>query len=179
MVNSKLYSQKFTNMRAHISATIHDLENLDFTNAKVENLYMIAIDTGETIVNESVSFRQLRHRVFQGMYTVNLLSGRFPAVSTTNKGVSFHPTDFVGWCDGTGDGDEYNGVCLTLFVRDDSANVIMKDVLKSLPFLINPVSMRIRLNDGRVVTINEGFPSHNSCGWKSDYVEFATKFVMK
>jgi hypothetical protein len=166
-------------MRAQISASIQDLENLDFTNAKVENFYMITIDTGEIVVDGPVSFRQLRNKIFQAMYTVNLLSGKFPAVSTKNKGVSFHPTEFGGWCDGTGDGDEYNGVCLNLFVRDDSANVVMKDVFKSLPLLVYPVSIRIRLNDGRIVTINEGFPSHNSCGWKSDYVEFATKFVMK
>jgi hypothetical protein len=167
-------------MRAQITTSVQDLEKLDFTNAKVENFYMIDIETGETISDEPVSFRQLRNKLFQSMYTVNLLSGKFPAVSTTNKGVSFHPTEFVGWCDGTGDGDEYNGVCLNLFVRDDSANVMMKDVFKSLPLLVCPVSIRIRLQDGRVVTINEGFPSHNSWGgWKSDYVEFATKFVMK
>tara|TARA_R100000908_G_C3754934_1_gene149293 strand:- start:1333 stop:1833 length:501 start_codon:yes stop_codon:yes gene_type:complete len=166
-------------MRAQITTSVQDLEKLDFTNAKVENFYMIDIETGETISDEPLSFRQLRNKLFQSMYTVNLLSGKFPAVSTTNKGVSFHPTEFVGWCDGTGDGDEYNGVCLNLFVRDDSANVVMKDVFKSLPLLVCPVSIRIRLQDGRVVTINEGFPSHNSCGWKQDYVEFAKKFVMK
>ena len=173
-----MYSQKFPNMRAHITTTTHDLENLDFSGSKIERFYMIAVDTGETVVDGPVSFQEMRNKVFQGMYTVDLISGKFPAVSTRKRGVSFHSTEFVGWCDGTGEGDKYNGVCLTLFVRADSANIVMRDVFNALPLLVYPISIRIRLNDGRVITINEGFPSHNSCGWVPSYVDFASRFVM-
>jgi hypothetical protein len=164
-------------MRAQITATTQDLKAVDYSDAIVLNLYIVTSDNSETLIDESVSFREMRNKLFQAMYTTDLLSGNFSSISKIKKGSSFHPIKLLGWTDGTGDDQEYEDVCMKLYVRGDSANQIMKDVFKALPLVQHPVSIRIRLKDGRVVTINQGFPRLG--GWKSEYMEFAKKFVMK
>ena len=177
----KMHSQNFTNinMRAQITATTEDLGALDYTGAEILNFYMTTSDTGETVFDKPVTFYKLRTHLFQAMFTKDLLSGNFSSLSMTRKGVSFHAQELVGWSDGTGDGRDYDGLCMTFYIRHDSANDTMKEVIRALPLVQEPVSIRIRLSDGRIVTINENFPRWGGCGWNPSHVEFAKKFVMK
>ena len=165
-------------MRAQITTTAQDLAALDYTGAEILNFYMNTSDTGENVYDKPVTFYELRNHLFQAIFTKDLLSGNFSSLSTTKKGVSFHPQEMVGWGDGTVEDHDYDGLRMTFYIRRDSANNTMKEVLRALPLVQESVSIKIKLSDGRIVTINENFPRWGGCGWNPDYVTFANKFVM-
>ena len=177
-----MYSQKITNMRAHITATPQDLHAIDYTHAKITNLYIVNIDDCSEIINKPVSFAVLRKYVLQSLYTPDLLKGNFGLSLKFKGGSNWKPVEFVGYTDGTDQNltDKYDGVSLTVYMYGKDANAIMRDVFRALSMNDSTsVSINITLKDGRKVTINENFPNtQRTLGWKSDYVEFANKFVM-
>jgi hypothetical protein len=169
-------------MLAHISTTTEDLKAIDYTHAKITNLYMVNIDDCAEIVNKPVTFKELRKYILQTLYTPDLLNGGFNVSEDCNLPSHYKPVEFGGWTDGTdGDlSDMYDGAYLTLYMYRKSANDVMKDVLKALPMnRAVSCSINITLQDGRKVTINEKFPNtERTCGWNPSYVDFATRFVM-
>ena len=168
-------------MIAQITATTEDLRAVDYTDAKVTNLYMVSIDNCDVVINEPVTFKDLRKHILQTIYTPDLLKGGF-GTSETPKDTHWHETKFVGVVDGT-DPEEiemYDCVSLKLYMYDKNANGVMDDVFKALPMNhLYSCSINITLKDGRRVTITKNFPNkQRTLGWKPEYVDFARKFVM-
>ena len=168
-------------MLAQITATTEDLRSIDYTGAKVTNLYIVSIDDCDVAINEPVTFKDLRKYILQTIYTPDLLKGGF-GISETPKGNHWHETEFVGCVDGT-DPEEveiYDGLCMKLYMYDKNANGVMDDVFRALPMNHHySCSINVILKDGRRVTITDNFPNtERTCGWKPEFVDFATKFVM-
>jgi hypothetical protein len=118
-------------MRATITADIQTLKKINYTRGSVDRL--VIHDHGRDYLEfSSISFQELRRNIFKGIETPDLLSGVFSSITDKpNKGKSFKKysnRDFCGWmCP-----EDYkyeDGECLTLYIRDSSANDIMKDVL--------------------------------------------------
>lgn len=168
-------------MLAQITATTQDLRSIDYTDAKVTNLYMVNINDCDVVINEPVSFQDLRKHILQTVYTPDLFKGKF-GISKTPRGDHWRPIELVGVVDGTEprEVDMYDGVCMKLYMYDKNANGVMDDVFKALPMnYLYSCSINITLKDGRKVTINHEFPNtQRMCGWKPEYVDFARKFVM-
>jgi hypothetical protein len=177
----KINFKSIKNMLAQITATTQDLRSIDYTDAKVTNLYMVNIGDCDVAINEPVSFQDLRKHILQTVYTPDLLKGKF-GIYKTPKGDHWHPIELVGVVDGTEprDVELYDGVCMKLYMYHKNANDVMKDVLKALPMnQLYSCSINITLKDGRKVTINHEFPNtQRTCGWKPEFVDFARKFVM-
>tara|TARA_R110001599_G_scaffold335798_1_gene553095 strand:+ start:89 stop:601 length:513 start_codon:yes stop_codon:yes gene_type:complete len=169
-------------MIAQITATTEDLQSIDYTNAKVTNLYMVNINDCDVAINEPVTFKDLRKNILQTVYTPDLLKGGFGISETPKDKKHWHETEFVGVVDGTEpeEVEKYDGVCMKLFMYDKNANGIMDDVFKALPMShLYSCSINIKLKDGRNLTINHEFPNtQRTCGWKPEYVDFARKFIM-
>jgi hypothetical protein len=169
----KINFKSIKNMLAQITATTQDLRSIDYTDAKVTNLYMVNIGDCDVAINEPVSFQDLRKHILQTVYTPDLLKGKF-GIYKTPKGDHWHPIELVGVVDGTEPRD------VELYMYHKNANDVMKDVLKALPMnQLYSCSINITLKDGRKVTINHEFPNtQRTCGWKPEFVDFARKFVM-
>jgi hypothetical protein len=169
-------------MLAQITATEENLKAIDYTRAKITNLYMVNINDCYEIVNKPVTFQELRKYILQTLYTPDLLDGHFNVSEECNLSTQCKPVEFCGWTDGTDEdlSDMYDGARLSVYMYRKSANGVMKDVLKALP--INRTvscSINITLQDGHKVTINENFPNTaRTSGWNPSYVDFATRFVM-
>ena len=121
-------------MRATITADIQTLKKINYTRGSVDRL--VIHDHGRDYLEfSSISFQELRRNIFKGIETPDLLSGVFSSITDKpNKGKSFKKysnRDFCGWvCP-----EDYkyeDGECLTLYIRDSSANDIMKEVLMAL-----------------------------------------------
>ncbi len=165
------------NMLAQITVKTEDLRTIDYTDAKVTNLYMVNIGDCDVAINEPVSFQDLRKHILQTVYTPDLLKGKF-GISKTPKSENWYPIEFVGVVDGTEpeEVEKYDGVCMKLFTYNKNANDVMKDVLKALPMnQLYSCSINITLKDGRKLTINH---PGETCEWKPEFVDFARKFVM-
>jgi len=113
------------------TSEVSDLKKIDYTRGSVDRL--VIHDHGRDYLEfSSISFQELRRNIFKGIETPDLLSGVFSSITDKpNKGKSFKKysnRDFCGWmCP-----EDYkyeDGECLTLYIRDSSANDIMKDVL--------------------------------------------------
>ena len=149
-------------MLASLSLETSDLKKIDYTRASVDRL--LIHDHGRDYLEFSpVSFQELRRNIFKGIETPDLLSGVFSSITDKpNKGTSFkkqNKLEFCGWmC-----AEDYkydDGECLTLYIRDSSANDIMKEVLMALSGqcwserLFKLVcSIEITLADGRKIKI--------------------------
>jgi hypothetical protein len=168
-------------MLAQITATTEDLRSVDYTDAKVTNLYMVNIGDCDVAINEPVTFQELRKHILQTIYTPDLFKGKF-GISDSPKGEHWYPIELVGVVDGTEpeEVEKYDGLCMNLFTYNKNANDVMNDVFKALPMNhLYSCSIAITLKDGRKVTINENFPINNTWNtWKASYIEFAKKFVM-
>ena len=121
-------------MLASLSLETSDLKKIDYTNASVDRL--LIHDHGRDYLKfSSVSFQELRRNIFTGIPTPDLLCGVFASITDKpNKGKSFKKysnRDFCGWmCP-----EDYkygDGECLTLYIRDSSANDIMREILTAL-----------------------------------------------
>ena len=121
-------------MRATITTDIQTLKKIDYTRGSVDRF--IIHDHGRDYLEfSSISFQELRRNIFKGIETPDLLSGVFSSITDKpNKGTSFkkqNKLEFCGWmC-----AEDYkydDGECLTLYIRDSSANDIMKEVLMAL-----------------------------------------------
>ena len=149
-------------MRATITTDIQTLKKINYTRGSVDRL--VIHDHGRDYLEfSSISFQELRRKIFWGIETPDLLSGIFSSISDIpNKGKSFKKysnQDFCGWmCP-----EDYkyeDGECLTLYIRDSSANDIMKDVLMafsgqswSVRLFKLRCSIEITLADGRKIKI--------------------------
>jgi hypothetical protein len=115
-----------------MTTLVQDLKKIDYTGARVKNLSLY--DNGAKFQEfSSPSFQELRKTVFMGIETPDLLSGSFSSITDkTNKGTSFKKhDDFCGWM--CPDDYEYcDGECMSLYIRNSSANEVMNDVLKAL-----------------------------------------------
>jgi len=118
-------------MRSTMTIDIQTLKKINYTGGSVDRL--VIHDHGRDYLEfSSISFQELRRKIFWGIETPDLLSGIFSSISDIpNKGKSFKKysnQDFCGWmCP-----EDYkyeDGECLTLYIRNGSANDIMKDVL--------------------------------------------------
>jgi hypothetical protein len=118
-------------MRSTITTDIQTLKKINYTGGSVDRL--VIHDHGRDYSEfSSISFQELRRKIFWGIETPDLLSGIFSSISDIpNKGKSFKKysnRDFCGWmCP-----EDYkyeDGECLTLYIRNSSANDIMKEVL--------------------------------------------------
>lgn len=169
------------NMIAQITATTENLKSIDYTDAKVNNLYMVNIGDCDVAINEPVTFQELRKHILQTVYTPDLFKGKF-GISDSPKGEHWYPIELVGVVDGTEpeEVEKYDGLCMKLFTYNKNANDVMNDVFKALPMNhLYSCSINITLKDGRNLTINHEFPNtQRTCGWKPEYVDFARKFVM-
>lgn len=119
--------------RLSLSTTFtQDLKKIDYTGARVKNISLY--DNGAKFANvSSPSFQELRKSIFMGIETPDLLSGSFSSITDKpNKGTSFKKyDDFCGWM--CPDDYEYcDGECMTLYIRNSSANEVMNDILKAL-----------------------------------------------
>jgi len=114
------------------TTTIQHLKKIEYTGARVK--HMTLYENGGKILDvSSPSFQELRKTIFRGIETPELLSGSFSCVSDkSNKGPSFRKyEDFCAWM--CPDNYEYeDGESISLYIRNSSANEIMKDVLKAL-----------------------------------------------
>ena len=119
--------------RLTLSTTLtQDLKKIDYTGARVKNITLYD-NCAKFEDFSSPSFQELRKIIFMGIETPDLLSGSFSCITDkSNRGTSFKKCDdFCGWM--CPDDYEYcDGECMTLFIRDSSANEVMKDVLKAL-----------------------------------------------
>jgi len=108
------------------------LRAFDYTGAKVKHLKVF--DNYGSIINElkSPSFQRLRQLIFMGIETEDLLSSFSSITDQPGRRSSFKKyTDFVGWM--CRPGYKYaDGECLTLYIRNSSANEVMDDVLRAL-----------------------------------------------
>ena len=176
-----LLSIRQTKMLAQITATTEDLRSIDYTDAKVTNLYMVNIGDCDVVINEPVTFQELRKHLLQTIYTPDLFEGKF-GISDSPKGEHWYPIELVGVVDGTQpeEVEKYDGLCMKLFTYNKNANDVMKDVLKALPMNhLYSCSINITLKHGRKVTINDEFPNtQRTCCWKPEFIDFARKFVM-
>ena len=118
-------------MRSTITTDIQTLKKINYTGGSVDRL--VIHDHGRDYSEfSSISFQELRRKIFWGIETPDLLSGVFSSITDKpNKGKSFKKysnRDFCGWmCP-----EDYkyeDGECLTLYIRNSSANDIMKEVL--------------------------------------------------
>ena len=120
--------------RLCLSTTLtQDLKKIDYTGARVKNIS--SYHNGAKFEDvSSPSFQELRKIIFAGIETPDLLSGSFSSITdnTPRKGSSFRKQkDFCGWmCPHDYKYDD--GECLTLYIRNSSANEVMNDVLKAL-----------------------------------------------
>ena len=121
-------------MRSTMTIDIQTLKKINYTGGSVDRL--VIHDHGRDYSEfSSISFQELRRKIFWGIETPDLLSGIFSSISDIpNKGKSFKKysnQDFCGWmCP-----EDYkydDGECLTLYIRNSSANEVMKDVLMAL-----------------------------------------------
>ena len=145
-----------------MTADIQTLKKINYTRGSVDRL--VIHDHGRDYLEfSSISFQELRRNIFKSIETPDLLSGVFSSITDKpNKGKSFKKysnRDFCGWmCP-----EDYkyeDGECLTLYIRDSSANDIMKEVLMALSGqcwserLFKLVcSIEITLADGRKIKI--------------------------
>jgi hypothetical protein len=137
-----------------------DPASVDFTDAKVTRS-IIKGWHGDVIMDQTdTSFQDLRKIIFQSIETETLLSGMFPSITDDpQRGMSFRKNEFCGWM--CRDNYKYDdGECIYLYIRNSSANEVMRDVIKALDgdtwaerafkFMAR---IDIRLADGRKVRI--------------------------
>lgn len=118
-------------MLASLSLETSDLKKIDYTNASVDRL--LIHDHGRDYLKFSpVSFQELRRNIFRGIPTPDLLSAFSSITDNPPEGSSFRKQkDFCGWmCP-----EKYkygDGECLNLYIRNSSANDIMREILMAL-----------------------------------------------
>ena len=119
-------------MLASLSLETSDLKKIDYTNASVDRL--LIHDHGRDYLEFfSVSFQELRRNIFRGIPTPDLLSGVFSSITDNpREGSSFKKQkDFCGlMC-----AEDYkygDGECLGLYIRNGSANDVMREILMAL-----------------------------------------------
>ena len=117
-------------MRASITTDIDTLKNIDYTHGSVDRF--VIHDHGRDYTEfSSISFQELRRKIFWGIETPDLLSGVFSSITDKPTKGKYSNLDFCGWmCP-----EDYkydDGECLTLYIRDSSANDVMEDVLMAL-----------------------------------------------
>ena len=117
-------------MRASITTDIDTLKNIDYTGGSVD--HFVIHDHGRDCTEfSSISFQELRRKIFWGIETPDLLSGVFSSITDTPTKGKYSNPDFCGWmCP-----EDYkydDGECITLYIRDSSANDVMEDVLMAL-----------------------------------------------
>jgi hypothetical protein len=113
-------------MNAHISIDPQLLQRIDYTGAKVTRTRVAGCEFA------SPTFQDLRKLIFKGIETQDLLSGLFSSITDDpNKGSSFKKQDgFCGWmC--PRDYKYEDGECIAVYIRNSSANDIMRDILKA------------------------------------------------
>ena len=123
-------------MRACLSletSEVNDLKGIDYTGGSVDRL--VVHDHGRDHLEfSSISFQELRRNIFKGIETPDLLSGIFSSITdnTPREGSSFRKQkDFCGWmCPENYKYDD--GECLTLYIRNSSANDVMREILMAL-----------------------------------------------
>ena len=169
-------------MIAQITTTTEDLRAIDYTHAKVTNFYMVILDDNSTVLDESVTFDKLRRSVFQSLYTNDLLEEFNVSNKPADVPKHWKPHDFIGCSDGTDTkwSDFIDNAGLPIYMPSVDANRVMRDVFRALPMCkFAAFSIKIKLHDGRDVTINHNFPNTSrTSGWKAKYMDFARKFVM-
>ena len=169
-------------MIAQITTTTEDLRAIDYTHAKVKNLYMVILDDNSTVIDDSVTFDKLRKNVFQCLYTKDLLDNFNVSIKSADVPKHWKPYDFLGCSDGTDTewSDFIDNAGLPIYMPSVDANRVMRDVFRALPMCkFAAFSIKIKLHDGRDVTINHNFPNTSrTSGWKTKYMDFARKFVM-
>jgi hypothetical protein len=120
----------FTVKRATVDAKT--LRAFDYTGAKVKHLKVLC--NYGTVMEEvtSPSFQRLRQLIFMGIETEDLLKSFSSITDQPGRRSSFKKyTDFVGWM--CRPSYKYvDGECLTLYIRNSSANEVMDDVLRAL-----------------------------------------------
>lgn len=137
-----------------------DPSSADFTDAKITRV-VVKDWHGNFVMNDTdISFQDLRKIIFQSIETETLLSGLFPSVTDDpHRGTSFRRTEFCGWmCQTNYKYDD--GERIYLYIRNSSANEVMRDVIKALDgdtwaeraFKFRAL-IEIRLADGRKVRI--------------------------
>jgi hypothetical protein len=109
------------------------LKKFDYRGAKIKHFKMFC-NYGSVMdeVTSSPSFQRLRQLIFMGIETEDLLSSFSSITDEPGRKSSFKRyTNFVGWmCRSS---YKYaDGECLTLYIRNSSANEVMDDVLKAL-----------------------------------------------
>ena len=137
-----------------------DPTSIDYTDAKITRA-VVKDWHGDVVMNDKdISFQDLRKIIFQSIETETLLSGLFPSIcDDPRRGTSFRKTEFCGWM--CRDNYRYDdGERIYLYVRNSSANEVMRDVIKALDgdtwaerafkFMAR---IDIRLADGRKVRI--------------------------
>lgn len=117
-------------MRASITTDIDTLKNIDYTHGSVDRF--VIHDHGRDYTEfSSISFQELRRKIFWGIETPDLLSGVFSSITDTPTEGKYSNLDFCGWmCP-----EDYkydDGECIPLYIRDSSANDVMEDVLMAL-----------------------------------------------
>ena len=117
-------------MRASITTDIDTLKNIDYTGGSVDRF--VIHDHGRDYTEfSSISFQELRRKIFWGIETPDLLSGVFSSITDTPTKGKYSNLDFCGWmCP-----EDYkydDGECIPLYIRDSSANDVMEDVLMAL-----------------------------------------------
>lgn len=108
------------------------LRAFDYTGAKVKELKVFG-NCGSVLEEpKSPSFQRLRQIIFMGIQTEDLLSSFSSITDVPGRRSSFKKyTNFVGWM--CRPGYRYvDGECLTLYIRNSSANEVMDDVLRAL-----------------------------------------------
>jgi len=137
-----------------------DPTSIDYTDAKITRAVVKNWHGDVVLEDKDISFQDLRKIVFQSIETETLLSGLFPSIcDDPRRGTSFRKTEFCGWM--CRDNYRYDdGERIYLYVRNSSANEVMRDVIKALDgdtwaeraFKFMAL-IDIRLSDGRKVRI--------------------------
>ena len=137
-----------------------DPTSIDYTDAKITRAVVKDWHGGVVMNDKDISFQDLRKIIFQSIETETLLSGLFPSIcDDPRRGTSFRKTEFCGWM--CRDNYRYDdGERIYLYVRNSSANEVMRDVIKALDgdtwaeraFKFMAL-IDVRLADGRKVRI--------------------------
>ena len=142
-------------MEAYIPLDTNSLNDIDYTGARVKHITITIVDDPVPIL--SPSFQDLRKWIFKGIETRELLSGVFSTITDDpTKGSSFkQQDDFCAWkC--SQDYKYEDGERITVYIRNSSANEIMRDVFTALSGPFNfPCEIEIVLKDGTPITIRK------------------------
>lgn len=119
-------------MEASASVDARTLGAFDYTGAKIKHFKLLS--NYGTVMAEvtSPSFQRLRQSIFMGIETQDLLKS-FSSITDEPDGKSSFKryTNFAAWM--CRPGYKYaDGQCLTLYIRNSSANEVMDDVLRAL-----------------------------------------------